>query len=183
MFNIDDVTVADQPRGDRIVVLPILKGSANIIVDMSENREQPEKGVVLAVRPGAVGSETGRFVPVLSQRGNLVSYGRNAGMGFQIVAPQAELAPLIMRDCEVLVARKPGTDELEVHERRPPQDAPEGADLRSLARRRTVAPTSLRPSMRGTRCCSSSSPSSRAAVPSPRRGKAASIPCAAPTPG
>lgn len=116
------VSTPQQPRADRVVVLPLLKANRGALVDMEDNRERPQYGVVLAVGPGATGPETGRFVPVAAIPGELVTYGRYAGLAFEASAPQSPRGAvdvLVMRDSEILLAQAPDTFVLHMHDQDP----------------------------------------------------------------
>ncbi len=116
------VATPQTPRGDRVVVLPLLKGSRGVLVDMEENRERPQQGVVVAVGPGGVGPETGRPITVSAKVGELVTYGRYAGLAFEASAPgspRGAVDVIVMRDTEILLAQAPDTFELEMHDEDP----------------------------------------------------------------
>lgn len=118
MFNVDTLNLTStlKPRADNLIVLPLLKASSSFLIDTSENREQPERGLVLDVGPGGVGPETGRPVTVISQRGELVCFGRYAGMAWEIPGPKGPVKVLILRDAEVLLAASPETIEMVIHD-------------------------------------------------------------------
>lgn len=119
MFNVESLNLKThwKPRGDMLLVLPFVKAGTYSILDAGENREQPEKGVVLAVGPGGVGPETGRPVPIVSRVGDPVCFGKYAGNNWEIPGPEGDRRPVkvfIMRDSEVMMA---GEDvELEIHD-------------------------------------------------------------------
>jgi chaperonin GroES len=120
MFNLD---VKWRPRGDRLLVLPLLQATASadgLILLADSNRERPMHGIVLAVGPGGVGPETGRPVPMTSQVGELIAFGRYAGLDFEVSHPdKGQIKVLIMRDVEALLARPEGEYELVMHEDHP----------------------------------------------------------------
>ncbi len=110
------------PRDDRVIVLPLLAATPSadgLIVMTDQNRERPLQGIVLAVGPGGTGPETGRPVPVTSTPGELVAFGRYAGLDFEVASPQGLIKVLILRDCEVLLAREAGSYDLVVHDEHP----------------------------------------------------------------
>lgn len=123
-FDPKDVNFAWHPSDDRIVALPLLQatpsaeGTVGILLT-DQNRERPVLGIVLAVGPGGTAPETGRPVTVKSQVGELVAFGRYAGMDFEASTPQGYAKVLILRDCEVLLRRAPTDYELVVHEDNP----------------------------------------------------------------
>lgn len=122
MFNVESLNIAipQTPRGNRLLVLPLAKASAGTILDMEENRELPEKGLVLAVGPGGFGAETGQPIPVEATVGELVCYGKYAGMKVEIAGPDEKpLKLFIMRDTEVLLAQPAATLDLVVHDHNP----------------------------------------------------------------
>lgn len=119
----EELKIEWTPRGDRVLVLPLMAANPSldglIVLPESTNRERPMQGIVLAVGPGGVGPETGRPVTVTAQIGELVAFGRYAGLDFEVSGPQGQVKILIMRDTEILIARAPGTFELVVHEHNP----------------------------------------------------------------
>jgi co-chaperonin GroES (HSP10) len=119
-----------RPRDDRIVVLPLLAANPSmdgvIVLPSDTNRERPMNGIVLAVGPGGVGPETGREIPVKAKPGELVAFGRYAGMEFEVSGPKGQTKVLVMRDCEVLLAREPDSYTLITHEDNPAKMHEEG---------------------------------------------------------
>lgn len=117
-MDLSQLKVDWEPRYDRIVVLPFVQATqtqSGIIVT-DENREKPEQGIVLAVGPGGVAPETGRPITVVSTKGEIVTYGKYAGLKFEVPGPDGKALPVfIMRDIEVLAARRAGSVELEIH--------------------------------------------------------------------
>jgi co-chaperonin GroES (HSP10) len=122
MFNVESLNlkIHQLPRGNRLLVLPLVKAGSSILIDMEENREQPEKGLVIAVGPGGVGAETGRPITVDSTVGELVAYGKYAGMKWtirhEVNGSAIDLPVFIMRDTEVLLAQPAETLDLVVHD-------------------------------------------------------------------
>jgi len=114
-MKLSELNLIEKPRFDRIVVLPLLKASTNLIIDMEEGR-LPERGIVVALGPGGTAPETGRTVEVVARVGELVRYGKYAGQDFEVDTPNGPVKAIIMRDCEVLLAQEPGTYELEIHD-------------------------------------------------------------------
>lgn len=113
------LSVPWRPRGDRIVVLPLMHATSSQagLILSDANRERPESGVVVAIGPGLTSPETARFVPVESRVGELVSYGRYAGQDFDAPGgPDGPVRVIVMRDCEVLLAKAPGEYVLVQHE-------------------------------------------------------------------
>jgi co-chaperonin GroES (HSP10) len=122
MFTVQNLnlSIPQRPRGLYVLVLPLAQARAGLLVDAEENREQPEKGIVIDVGPGAVGSTSGTFVPVETRVGELVCYGRYAGLKFAIrhrVGDQdLELPVLIVRDTEIMLSQPAETLDLVVHD-------------------------------------------------------------------
>lgn len=125
MFNVNELNlqIKQFPRGNRLLVLPLVKAGSSILIDMEENREQPEKGLVIAVGPGGVGPETGRPISVDSTTGELVAYGKYAGMKWtirhEVNGSAIDLPVFIMRDTEVLLAQPAETLDLVIHDHDP----------------------------------------------------------------
>lgn len=113
-----------EPVDDRVVVLPLLQatpsaeGSAGLVLT-DQNRERPMIGIVLVAGPGGLAPETGRPVPVNSVAGQLVAFGRYAGLDFEAATLAGHLKVLIMRDCDALLRRPAGSYELVMHEDNP----------------------------------------------------------------
>lgn len=119
MFNVSDLklTVLDKPRYDRLIVLPLLKATKSEILLMDENREQPMHGIVLAVGPGGIAPETGKPVTVYAKVGELVQFGRYAGLATDLAGEKSGVPAFILRDCEVLTYRD--EFEIEMHDEDP----------------------------------------------------------------
>jgi chaperonin GroES len=115
MLNLSELNMVERPRFDRIVILPLVKATTSLLIDMEEGR-MPERGVVIALGPGGTAPETGRPVEIMSAVGELVRYGKYAGQDFDIDTPKGPVKAIIMRDCEVLLAQEAGTYELEIHD-------------------------------------------------------------------
>jgi co-chaperonin GroES (HSP10) len=111
ILDVLNITNAKAPVRDKLLVLPLQQGSfSRLIVDMTENREYPMFGIVLAVGPGTVGSETGRPIAVEAQPGDLIGFGRYAGLALDVLGPdERPLRLLIMQDQERLVSQPAGT--------------------------------------------------------------------------
>src|SRR4051812_26621885 len=107
MFNVTDLNlkIPQTPRGNRILVLPLVQAGSSFILDMEENREKPEKGLVIAIGPGGLGAQTGRPIPVEASVGELVCYGKYAGMKWtirhELDGRAIDLPVYIMQDTEV----------------------------------------------------------------------------------
>jgi chaperonin GroES len=101
------------PRGDILLVLPLVAAdrTAGGLVIPDAHRERPQTGLVLAVGPGLHAPDTGALVPVLSQVGDLVTFGAYAGSSFEIDGTPC----LLMRDMETMAAKAPGTYALVQH--------------------------------------------------------------------
>lgn len=124
MFDVQSLNlqIPQTPRGNRLLVLPLVKAGSSIVISMEENREQPERGLVIAVGPGGVGVKTGNPVPVESKVGELVCYGKYAGMKHEIAGPLEKdgrsrpLMVYILADSEVLLAQPAETLDLVMHD-------------------------------------------------------------------
>lgn len=118
MFNVESLNlkILGVPRTDHLLVLPLVSASTRTVIDMEENREKPEKGVVLAVGPGGVAVQTGREIPMISKVGDLAVYGRYSGMKWEIEGPQGPVEVYIMSDAQVLLSRSAETLEMVVHD-------------------------------------------------------------------
>jgi co-chaperonin GroES (HSP10) len=122
MLTVDDLNlkIPQVPRGNRILVLPLVKAGSSFLIDAGENREEPEKGLVIAIGKGGVGAETGHPIAVEASVGELVCYGKYSGLKFSIrhlLNGQAfDLPVYIMRDTEVLLAQAPDTLDLVIHD-------------------------------------------------------------------
>lgn len=118
-----NLKLPQQPRSGRILVLPLVKAGSSILIDMEENRELPEKGLVVAVGAGGVGPETGRPIPVEAVVGELVAYGKYAGLKWTVRhdlnGTLIDLPVFIMRDSEVLLAQPAESLDLVVHDNDP----------------------------------------------------------------
>ena len=122
MFDVASLNlrIPQVPRGGRLLVLPLVKAGSSFILDTEENREQPEKGLVIAVGPPGVGPESGRLIQVDARLGELVCYGKYAGLKFairhEIGGYATDLTVFVMRDTEILLAQPPETLELVIHD-------------------------------------------------------------------
>lgn len=122
MKDVKDLPISTQlkPRGDRLVVLPFIKAGSSFLINMEENREKPERGIVVAIGPGGVGAETGKPTPVDAKIGELVCYGKYAGLAFEVAGPDNyPVNVFIMRDSEVLLYQDAGTFEMVMHDNDP----------------------------------------------------------------
>jgi chaperonin GroES len=92
------------PKGDYILVRPCIAAerTAGGLYLPEEARERPQKGVVLAVGPGLTSELGGQALTPQSQIGDLVVFGKYAGVDFDLDGEPV----LLMRDQEAL-ARKP----------------------------------------------------------------------------
>lgn len=126
MFKVADLhlTITQEPRGAGLFVLPLLDARRGILIDMEENRERPLKGIVVAVSKGGRAPETGNPVEVLSKVGDLVDFGKYAGLLYQVDGAwrlidkdgDRPLKLFIMRDTEVLAFQPEGTYDLIIHD-------------------------------------------------------------------
>lgn len=104
-----------QPQHDQILVRPLTAADRTVsgmIIIPDAARERPHQGIVVAVGPGAVAQMTGILIPPASAVGDLVCFGKYAGMDFDI---DGKLV-LIMRDVEALIRRPAGTFTLVEHD-------------------------------------------------------------------
>lgn len=104
-----------QPQHDQILVRPLTpadRTTGGVIVIPDAARERPQQGIVVAVGPGKVTELTAALVPCSAQVGDLIAFGKYAGMDFDI---DGKLV-LIMRDVEALIRRPAGTFTLVEHE-------------------------------------------------------------------
>lgn len=121
-FKVSDLnlSIVQSPRGAGLFVLPLLEARRGIIIDMEENRERPLKGVVVAVSAGGLAPETGRQVEILSKVGDLVDFGKYAGLAYQFDGPDGNpVKAFIMRDSEILASQPEGTYDLTIHDGKP----------------------------------------------------------------
>jgi chaperonin GroES len=106
--------IAWQPIGRQIVVKPLISASRTasgiVIPEASKERERPQTGIVIAVGPGAC--ESGLFLPVAVDVGDLVAFGKYAGVSF-VLDDGDEV--MNMRDVEVLARKPKGTFALVEH--------------------------------------------------------------------
>lgn len=121
MFNVKDLnlTFPQKPRGDRLFVIPLVQARRGQIIDMEENRERPVRGVVIAVSDGGQAPETGRPIVVETEVGELIDFGKYAGLAYELEGPTGPVKVFIMRDAEVLASQAAGTFDLTVHEGNP----------------------------------------------------------------
>jgi chaperonin GroES len=102
-----------QARGDQLLVRPLLTADRThgglFIPD--DARERPQKGVVLAVGPGLASELSGNITPCQSNVGDLVLFGKYAGMAEDLGDEQV----IIMRDQEALCAKPAGSYTLVEH--------------------------------------------------------------------
>lgn len=102
-----------QPRGDQILVRALLTADRTqgglFIPD--DARERPQKGVVLAVGPGLASELSGQQIPPQSRIGDLVLFGKFAGMTEDLDGEQI----IIMRDQEAVCAKPEGSYSLTEH--------------------------------------------------------------------
>jgi chaperonin GroES len=101
-----------QPLHDQILVRPLLSAdrTASGLIIPDDTRERPQSGVVLAVGPGAL-TEMGVLAAVIVQVGDLVAFGKFAGVTFAIDGEDV----LLMREREALARKLDGTFELVAH--------------------------------------------------------------------
>lgn len=119
MFHVSDLKLAfiQKPRGAGLFVLPLLEARRGLLIDMEENRERPLKGVVIAISEGGTAPETGRPLEILSKVGDLVDFGKYAGLAYQLDGPgDKPIKAFIMRDTEVLASQPEGTYDLTIHD-------------------------------------------------------------------
>jgi len=102
------------PRNDNIAVLPLAEAdrTAGGIVLAETVRERPQKGVVVAIGPGLYDPERERVLPVETAVGDLVVFGKFAGVSFEL---SNHLHVFIMRNVEFMAARPAGTYDLVEH--------------------------------------------------------------------
>lgn len=104
-----------QPQHDQLIVRPLTpadRTAGGILLIPDAARDRPQQGVVLAVGPGAVTQFTGLTLRPNAEVGDLVAFGKYAGMEFDIDGKVV----LIMRDVEALIRRPAGTFTLVEHE-------------------------------------------------------------------
>jgi chaperonin GroES len=103
-----------RPKGDQLLVRPLITADRTdgglFIPD--EARERPQRGIVLAVGPGLAAELTGQLVAPQSQVGDLVLFGKYAGMTEDLGDGQEVI---IMRDQEALAAKPAGSFTLVEH--------------------------------------------------------------------
>lgn len=72
------------PANDQILVRPCIVSdrttSGLILPDNAQERERPLKGIVLAVGAGMVNQETGLLIPISTQEGDLIAFGKYGGI-------------------------------------------------------------------------------------------------------
>jgi chaperonin GroES len=93
-----------EPLGDQILVRPLVSPdrTAGGLFVPDESRERPQRGVVVAVGAGAPAELTGQLRPVSVTLGDLVAFGKYAGVEHDFNGQRV----LLMRDQEAL-ARVP----------------------------------------------------------------------------
>jgi chaperonin GroES len=104
-----------EPQHDQLLVRPLTpadRTAGGVLIIPDAARERPHQGVVIAVGPGAIATLNGTTIPVGSKPGDLVAFGKYAGMDFDI---DGKLV-LIMRDVEALIRRPAGSFALVEHE-------------------------------------------------------------------
>ena len=98
----ETVTVFVQPRNDRVVIRRAEAEQASpggiLYPDSVRDKEKPQRGVVLAVGPGAWTTD-GKRKPVGLQPGDVILYTRFAGEGFR---PDSGDDLLLVRDDDVI---------------------------------------------------------------------------------
>lgn len=94
-----------EPVGDQILVRPLIAAdrTASGLLLPEQNRERPQTGIVMAIGPSIT-----RAISV----GDLVAFGKYAGMTFQVDGEDV----LLMRDLEALARKTVGAYELCEHE-------------------------------------------------------------------
>jgi co-chaperonin GroES (HSP10) len=90
--------IESTPRGARIMVLPFVQARHGFIVDTEENRELPECGVVIALGPGGTAPESGRPIPVVSTVGDVVWFGKYAGLLTACETPMGPAKVFLMQE-------------------------------------------------------------------------------------
>lgn len=124
MFSVKDLklTITMRPRGAGLFVLPLLEARRGLLIDMEENRERPLKGIVVAKSDGGTAPETGRPLEILSNVGDLIDFGKYAGLAYHLEGPPGTdgqprlIKAYIMRDTEVLASQPEGTYDLTIHD-------------------------------------------------------------------
>jgi chaperonin GroES len=108
-------TTTWQPKHDQLIVRPLTpadRTASGLLVIPEEGRERPQSGIVIAAGPGMVAAQTGVLVPVSSQVGDLVAFGKYAGSEFDVDGKRV----LVMRDLEAILRKPAGSYELVEHE-------------------------------------------------------------------
>ncbi|MDR3639518.1 MAG: co-chaperone GroES [Isosphaeraceae bacterium] len=86
------------PLGDHVVLKPLdAATTAGLVLPAMAIRDQPRRGVVLAVGPGRR-TEEGQHVPPLLRAGDLVLYGSRAGTDVRIGSVEL----LLIRESDVI---------------------------------------------------------------------------------
>lgn len=111
-----NISVAQQPRPTRLIVLPLIQASHSFLVDMEEDRELPMMGLVLACGGDGVGPETGEHIPQLSKVGELVCFGKFSGLKWMLSGQRGPVKVFIMNDYDVLLSQPPETLEMVIHD-------------------------------------------------------------------
>ena len=116
MFSVKDLNLVtpQKPRGAGLFVPPLLEARRGLLIDMEENREKPLKGIVVAVSEGGQAAESGRPLEIMSKVGDLIDFGKYAGLAYQFEVPVEGKDPrivkaYIIRDMEVLAYQPEGT--------------------------------------------------------------------------
>lgn len=114
---IDSLNLKARPKGLNLFVLPLVQASQTFLVDAGENRELPEPGIVVAVGPGRYGSVSGALVPVDSQIGELVWFGKWSGISLDLLSGDGNpVRVLVVPDDLGQAGQDPGTFELVIHD-------------------------------------------------------------------
>lgn len=109
-----DLTSTWKPSGDQVLVFPLTATSrlaSNLIIAPDAHRERPHTGIVLAVGPGLLSPYFGGPLPIGVQVGQLVAFGKYAGMDFVLDQTQV----ILIRDMELLAYKEAGAFELVQH--------------------------------------------------------------------
>lgn len=97
------------PLEDRLLVRPIKKTesektAAGIITDMK--KKEVLEGEVVAIGDGYTARDTGLFIPTLLHKGDIILYGKTAGVPIEIENGNGKEEVLLMRENEVLLLIK-----------------------------------------------------------------------------
>lgn len=112
-----------QPLNDNILVLPLIEAdrTSGGILLAEATRSRPQQGVVVAVGEGAY--DAGTFVSPTLVAGDLVTFGKYAGVDFEIDGQPV----LLMREREAMARKPAGTYTLIEH------NIPHGLSVRTVA--------------------------------------------------